>query len=95
MKTDKEFRTKLNAAVEAYTGERSEEAIFHNVLVPLVAEYGVTAAYDEFKDFINSLNDGEMSRDELKQAAGEKETIMIPNKRIIIHVIQYGVYSGL
>ena len=71
--TDEKFQKKLKAAAEAYTGEQTEEAIFNSILVPLAAEYGITATFDEFKDYIASLNNGaEMSKDELCRIAGGK-----------------------
>ena len=68
--TDEEFQSKLKAASEAYTGEQTEEAVFNNVLVPLAAEYGVTATFDEFKDYLSGLENVEMSQEELGQIAG-------------------------
>ena len=70
--TDEVFQKKLQAASEAYAGEQDEEAVFNNVLVPLAKEYDITATYDEFKAYMESLSgDGsEMSKDELQQVAG-------------------------
>ena len=68
--TDDEFRKKLQSATEAYKGEQTEEAIFNNVLVPIAGEYGVTATFEEFKEYMSSLEDGEMNKDELKMVAG-------------------------
>ena len=34
-RTDETFQAKLKAAVESYTGENSEEAVFNGVLVPV------------------------------------------------------------
>lgn len=71
--TDETFQKKLKDAAESYTGEQDEEAVFNAVLVPLAAEYGITATFDEFKDYISSLNtDAEMTKDELQQVAGGK-----------------------
>ena len=68
---DKEFQGKLKAAAESYTGEQTEEAVFNGLLVPLAAEYGVTATFTEFKTYMESLSDNsEMSREELTQVAG-------------------------
>ena len=67
---DPEFQSKLKAAAENYTGEQTEEAVFNNVIVPLAAEYGITATYDEFKDYIAGLSDQELNTDEISQVAG-------------------------
>ena len=68
--TDTEFQKKLKTAAEAYTGDQSEEAVFNNVLVPIATEYNITATYDEFKAYIFSLENTEMSQAELQQVAG-------------------------
>lgn len=71
--TDEEFQKKLQAAAVAYTGDQTEEAVFNNVLVPIASGYGISATFDEFKDYISSLNDdAEMSKEELSQVAGGK-----------------------
>ena len=69
--TDQEFQQKLQDAAEAYTGPQTEETVFDSVLVPIAAEYGITATYDEFKVYMESLNnDTELSKEELSQVAG-------------------------
>ena len=73
--TDKEFQKKLRNYMEEYTGEQTEEAVFNAVLVPLAAEYNITAPFDEFRAFILSMSDDEMSRDELQQIAGGKTAV--------------------
>jgi hypothetical protein len=40
----------------AYTGEKDEKAVFDNVLVPLAGEYGLSATYEEFKEFADALS---------------------------------------
>ena len=56
--------------MEAYEGVQTEEAIFNNVLVPLAAEYGISATFEEYKAFIDGLCEEKMSEDELEQVAG-------------------------
>ena len=68
--TDEEFRNKLQTAMETYNGEQTEEAVFNTVLIPLAAEYGITATFSEFRDYIDGLNGTEMSQDELSQVSG-------------------------
>ena len=70
--TDEAFQQKLKTAVENYDGEKTEEAIFHGVIEPVAAEYGITATFDEYKEYTNSLNNEELSKDELTQIAGGK-----------------------
>ena len=74
-KTDEEFQQKLKARLEAYTGEPNEESVFNNVLVPLGEEYGISATFEEFKQYIEGLKnakDEKISFDELEQVAGGK-----------------------
>ena len=57
MSTDEEFQKKLKDALETYTGEKTDEAVFNQVLIPLASEYGITATYDEYKAYIDQLKD--------------------------------------
>ena len=70
VKKDETVQKKLKAAMEAYTGEQTEEAVFNHVLVPIAEEYGMPATYDEFRAFMESITDEEMTGDELRQVAG-------------------------
>ena len=70
--SDEEFQKKLQDAAASYTGDQSEEAAFNNILVPLAAEYGITATFDEFKAYISELDGEEMSKGELQQISGGK-----------------------
>ena len=77
MNTDEAFQAKLKEALAKYDGEKTEEAVFQNVLAPLASEYGITATIEEYKDYIS---DGELSTDELEQVAGGSSPMKI-NKR--------------
>lgn len=68
--TDEKFQAKLMEAVSACQGEPTEEEIFNTVLTPLAAEYGISATYDEFKEYMDSLNNREINSDEVAQIAG-------------------------
>ena len=73
--TDAEFQEKLRKAGEAYKGENDDKAVFDNVLIPLAKEYGLSATYEEFKEYTDAFAkdaDGELSEDELSQVAGGK-----------------------
>jgi phosphoribosylamine--glycine ligase len=39
LRTDESFQAKLKAAVESYTGEKNEEAVFNGVLLPVAKDY--------------------------------------------------------
>ncbi len=78
--TDPEFQEKFKAAAEKYDGEPDEEAVFEKVVLPLGKEHGLSATYDEFRDYIEAVASGaengelagELSEDELTQVAGGK-----------------------
>jgi len=74
MRNDTAFQEKLKAAVENYTGEQTEQAVFEGVLVPLAKEYGITASFKEFQAYVNGISneDRELSEDEVNQVAGGK-----------------------
>lgn len=74
--TDTDFQEKFRKAAESYTGEPEEKAIFDSLLNPLAQEYGLSASYEEFHEYIESFVggiDGELSEDELAQVAGGKD----------------------
>ena len=71
--TDEAFQEKLKTAAANYEGENTDEALFHGVIEPIASEYGVTATFDEYSEYIRTLSaDSELSSDELKQVAGGK-----------------------
>ncbi len=75
--TDADFQEKLRKAAESYTGEKNEKAVFDNVLTPIAREHGLSATFEEFKEYADSFAagaEGELSEDELKQVAGGKGT---------------------
>lgn len=71
-KTDAAFQEKLNAAMETYTGEQTEQAVFEGVLAPLAKEYGVSASFEEFQEYIEKifLQDKELNDAEINQVVG-------------------------
>ena len=71
--TDEEFQQKLKTAAENYDGEKTEEAVFHGVIEPVAAEYGISASFEEYTEYIRNIaEDSELNSDELKQVAGGK-----------------------
>ena len=70
--SDEAFRAKLTAAAENYTGEKTEEAIFSNILVPVAAEYGISVPYEEFQKFSSASKLQPLDDNELNQVAGGK-----------------------
>ena len=73
LRTDEAFQEKLKTAAANYEGENTDEALFHGVIEPIASEYGVTATFDEYSEYIRTISDNsELSADELKQVAGGK-----------------------
>ena len=72
--TDTEVQEKIRKATQAYTGEQTEEAMFNNILVPIAAEYGISATFDEYMSYIEGLAGQELNENELAQVAGGKVT---------------------
>jgi len=72
LNTDEAFREKLKAAAESYTGERTEEAVFSNVLAPVAAEYGISVPYEEYREFLSQAEDQPLNDNEVLQVAGGK-----------------------
>ena len=72
LNTDEAFRAKLKAAADHYDGEKTEEAIFNNVLVPVAAEYDISVPYEEYREFISQAADQPLNDKEVLQVAGGK-----------------------
>lgn len=73
LKTDPEFQAKLKAASENYTGDKTLEAVFYNIVEPLAKEYGISGTYEEFEAYLKGVpaeGDAEMGAQELAQVAG-------------------------
>ena len=68
--SDNEFQQKLKSAAESYDGEKTEEAVFANILMPVAQEYGIEITYDEYKEYAANLSGAKMSDAELAQVAG-------------------------
>ena len=74
--SDEDFQEKLRKAAAEYTGGKDEKSVFDNLLLPLAQEYGLSASYEEFKEYVSAFTDGtdgELSDDELEQVAGGKD----------------------
>ena len=72
---DADFQEKVRKVAEDYKGEKDERAVFENVLIPVAEEYGLSASYEEFRDYASAFTSGdtgELSEDELSQVAGGK-----------------------
>lgn len=62
VKTDEGFQKKLEQTCVAYDGEKTEEAVFNNVLIPLAKEAGLSISFDDLKQCVQELNTDEMSQ---------------------------------
>ena len=71
---DQEFQGKLKEAVKDYKGEATEEAFFQEILVPFAEEYGISASYEEYREYIekraNEASREILTDDELAQISG-------------------------
>lgn len=76
MNSDAVFQDKLHKAAEQYQGDPADaKAIFEGVLLPLGEEYGLSATFEEFSEYMGAFmgpEGGELSSDELSQVAGGK-----------------------
>jgi len=69
--TDETFQNELQAVAKDFAEGQSEEELFRDVISPLAARYGITATFDEFKAYLESLNeDRELDSEEIEQIAG-------------------------
>lgn len=78
--TDESFQNKLKDSAEAYNGEQTEEAVFNNVLAPVIEEYGITVTLEDIKEYAASMADSDIE-DELSQVSGGKSS-------------GYGIFGG-
>ena len=78
--TDESFRNKLNDRVEAYHGEQTEEAVFNNVLVPVLEEYSITITMEDLEEYASSMVNIDIE-DELAQVSGGESSA-------------YGIFGG-
>ncbi len=91
---DSDFQEELREAAEKYTGEQDEKSVFENLLLPLGQKHGLSATYDEFKEFTGAFAadaQGELSEDELEQVAGGKGGGLIWTKCVLFG---YGIGVG-
>lgn len=75
LNSDAEFREKFSKAAEAHAKETDVKAVFDNLMLPFAQEYGLSATYDEFSEYIGGFAgnaEGELSEEELAQVAGGK-----------------------
>ncbi len=68
--TDEALQQKVKAAAENYTGEQTPEAVFGAVIAPLAEEQGLPVTFEEYRALTEKARTGELSEDELLQAAG-------------------------
>lgn len=69
LKTDEELRKKLESAAKNYTGEKTPEAVFENLVQPIAKEAGFSFTADECREYENSQVQN-LNLDEMEQVAG-------------------------
>ena len=72
LKTDKALQDKIAAAAKSYTDDKTQEAVFQNVTLPVAEEAGFHFTFDELKEYLVQKNDGAqtLDLDEMDQVAG-------------------------
>ena len=94
--TDAGFQEKIKEAADSYTGAPDIKSVFDNLLLPLGKEHGLSATFEEFKEYMDSFSkaDGELSDAELAQVAGGKEGVSYPNSAVAA-VANVGAVAGI
>ena len=73
MKTDCELQKKVKAAMDAYTGDKTDaKTVFDNVLAPISKEIGYECSYEDVESLVQPSGDEELSEDEVAMVAGGK-----------------------
>ena len=71
MKTDVELQKKVKAAMDAYTGEKTDaKTVFDEVLAPIAKEIGYECSYEDVEALARPSGDEELSEDEVAMVAG-------------------------
>ena len=72
LKTDKALQDKLAAAAESYDGDKTQEAVFQNVTLPVAEEAGFHFTFEELREYLQQQsNDVQtLDPDEMDQVAG-------------------------
>ena len=71
LSTDEELQHKVEAATEAYAGDKADEkAVFEEILAPIAKEAGYEFTFADAEELAKSSEDGELSDDELAAVAG-------------------------
>ena len=69
LKTNEAMREKLEDAAKNYTGEKTEEAVFRNLIQPAAKEAGLSFTEEEYKSYFSN-NIETLDLDEMDQVAG-------------------------
>jgi len=70
LKNDPDFQKELQKRAENYSGEPDEKAFFDSVLIPFAEEYGISATYEEYQEYIQGLINAPLSAEEMEQVTG-------------------------
>ena len=76
LKTDKDLQEKMKASAENYTGEKSQEDVFRNLILPAAEKAGFHFSWEEYQEALKQeiSNVQKMDLDELSQVAGGDTT---------------------
>ena len=71
LKTDKALQDKIAAAAKSYTDDKTQEAVFQNVTLPIAEEAGFHFTYEELREYLQQQNSVQtLDLDEMDQVAG-------------------------
>ena len=72
LKTDKALQDKIAAAAESYAGDKTQEAVFQNVTLPVAEEAGFHFTFDELEEYLVQQKGSvqTLDMDEMDQVAG-------------------------
>ena len=71
IKNDTAVQEKIKKAVEGYTGDKTDEAVWEAVLAPIASEAGFDVTLNDYMAYVDEIKaSGELSDDEMAQIAG-------------------------
>ena len=73
LKTDKALQEKMETAAKNYTGDKTQEAVLRDLIIPVAKEAGFSLTVEEFKSYESGMVK-DIDLDEMDQVAGGGST---------------------
>lgn len=71
IKNETAIQAKIKKAAEEFTGEKTDEAVWTDIMKPIADEAGFDVTFDDYKAYMDEANaSGELSEDEMQAIAG-------------------------